>query len=333
MKNLTEREIIRALTNKFDRGSNEPLGFNDDVSAIPLSRKKWIIVKTDMLVASTDVPPGMTRQEAARKAVVSTISDFAAKGVQPKALMVALGIPAPARARDINEIAQGLNQAALEYNCKIIGGDTNQARDLVIDIVGIGIADPEKLVWRDGANPGDIIAVTGPFGKSAAGLKILLSKREKQLSRYRSLVRAVRHPKARLAIGLGLARIGGVTSSIDSSDGLAVSLHQIAKASRVGIRLDHVPIATEVLGFSRKLRLSATNLALYGGEEYELVVTVNPPRFPKLKKRFRSLRKIGMVEDASRGLSVNVEGGSFQIENRGWEHFALVPVLFEKQLG
>lgn len=320
-KNLTERDIIRVLSGQFHHSPNVPLGFNDDVSAIPLSLKKWIIVKTDMLVGSTDVPPGMTRQEAARKAVVSTISDFAAKGVQPQALMVSLGIPAPARAKEVNEIARGLDQAVLEYNCKIIGGDTNQAQDLIIDIVGIGVADPKKLIRRDGANPGDIVAVTGSFGKAAAGLKILLSKRENQLSQYRSLVRAVRHPKAQLAIGLALARVGGITSSIDSSDGLAMSLHQIAQASHVGISLDLVPVAPEVLRFSKDNRLSGTDLALYGGEEYELVFTANPKNFQALKKRFRSIIKIGRVEPAGRGVSGSVDGRSLQIENRGWEHF------------
>ena len=322
MKNLTEREIIRFFARQFDHRSRLPLGFNDDVSAVPLSSKIWLIVKTDMLVASTDVPPGMTREETARKAVVATVSDFAAKGVQPQALMVSLGLPAPPRATVIHEIARGLDQAAREYHCKIIGGDTNQAEDLVIDVAGVGVANPQKLVRRDGARPGDIVAVTGPFGKSAAGLKILLSKREKHLSRYPSLIRAVRHPRARLAVGVALAKTGGVTSSIDSSDGLALSLHQIAEASRVGIRLDLLPIAPEVLVFSRDHGVSAMDLALYGGEEYELVFTANPQSFLALKKRFRSIMKIGRVEPASHGLTATVQGRRFQIEQRGWEHFA-----------
>src|SRR5712692_4244586 len=136
MTGLTEREIIRILTNQFSVQPGVPLGFDDDVSAIPLSAKTWIIVKTDMLVGSTDIPPGMTVQEAARKAVVATVSDFAAKGVRPKALMVSLGLPAPAREKMVREVASGLRQAAREYQCRIIGGDTNQADDLVIDIVG-----------------------------------------------------------------------------------------------------------------------------------------------------------------------------------------------------
>jgi thiamine-monophosphate kinase len=106
MKGLAEREIIRILANQFRDQPGVPLGFDDDVSAIPLSSKTWIITKTDMLVGSTDIPPGMTVQEAARKAVVATISDFAAKGVKPRALMVSLGLPAPPRKKTVQDIAR-----------------------------------------------------------------------------------------------------------------------------------------------------------------------------------------------------------------------------------
>ncbi len=185
MKGLTETQIIRILTNQFSGQSGVPLDFDDDVSAIPFSSKNWIIVKTDMLVGSTDIPPGMTVQEAARKAVVATVSDFAAKGVRPRALMVSLGLPAPAKEKTVQDVARGLGRAAREYKCKIIGGDTNQANDLVIDIAGIGFANPKTLVRRNGARPGDIIAVTGPFGKASAGLRILMARGKKDLGQRR----------------------------------------------------------------------------------------------------------------------------------------------------
>jgi thiamine-monophosphate kinase len=321
MKGLTEHEIIRILTNQFAGQPGVPLGFDDDVSAIPLSPKTWIIVKTDMLVGSTDVPPGMTVQEAARKAVVATISDFAAKGVKPQALMVSLGLPAPAKKTTVQDIARGLGQAALEFHCKIIGGDTNQADDLVLDIAGVGFADPKTLVRRDGARPGDIVAVTGPFGRTSAGLRILISKRKSDFAKYPSLVKAVRWPRARLAEGIDLAKSHGTTSSIDSSDGLAWSLHQIAQASRVGISLHTVPIAAEVETFAKEHRLSASELALYGGEEYELVVTIKPQRFNKLKRRVPSLKRIGVVEKKRFGVAAQVGGRQVIVEARGWEHF------------
>jgi thiamine-monophosphate kinase len=321
MKGLTEHKIIRTLTNQFSGQLGIPLGFNDDVSAIPLSSKTWIIVKTDMLVGSTDVPPGMTVQEAARKAVVATVSDFAAKGVQPTALMVSLGLPAPAKKTTVQALARGLDQAAREYKCKIIGGDTNQADDLVIDIAGIGFTNPRTLVRRNGARPGDVIAVTGPFGKTSAGLRILLSKEKKDLAKYRSLVRAVRQPKARLTEGITLAKSHSATSSIDSSDGLAWSLHQIAQSSKVGINLHTIPVAAEVRSFAKEHRLLALDLALYGGEEYELVVTIKPERFHDLKKRVPSLTRIGVVEKESFGVLAHLDGKRIQVKEQGWEHF------------
>jgi thiamine-monophosphate kinase len=263
MKGLTEHEIIRVLTNQFARQPGVPLGFDDDVSAIPFSPKTWIIVQN---------------------------------------------------------IARGLGQAAREYHCKIIGGDTNQADDLVIDIVGVGLAKPKELVRRDGARPGDIVAVTGPFGKSSAGLRILKSKQKKDLVKYPSLVRAARRPEARLTQGIILAKSHGTSSSIDSSDGLAWSLHQIADASMVGISLHNIPVAAEVESFAKEHRSSALELALYGGEEYELVVTIKPERFNKLKRRVPSLKKIGIVEKKRFGVSAQIGGKQVTVEARGWQH-------------
>lgn len=322
MKGLTETQIIRILTNQFARQPGIPLGFDDDVSAIPFSSKNWIIVKTDMLVGSTDVPPGMTVQEAARKAVVATVSDFAAKGVKPQALMISLGLPSPAKKTIVQEIARGLRQAAREYQCKIIGGDTNQADDLVIDIIGVGFANPETVVRRNGARPGDIIAVTGPFGKTSAGLRVLMSRSKRDQVKYPSLVRAVRWPRARLVEGIILAKSHAATSSIDSSDGLAWSLHQIAQSSKVGINLDTIPVAPEVKAFAKEHRLSALDLALYGGEEYELVVTIKPERFQDLKKRVPSLARIGIVERKPLGVVAHIEGNRIQVREQGWQHFA-----------
>ena len=321
MRNLTEREIIRVITDRFERQSNLPLGFDDDVSAIPLTSKIWIVIKTDMLVGSTDVPLGMTRREAARKAVVATVSDFAAKGVQPEALMVSFGVPAPVSASDIREIAHGLDEAAREYSCRIIGGDTNQAEDFVIDIIAVGIANPKRLLRRVGARPGDIVAVTGLFGKSSAGMKILASKQANLRREHRSLVNAVLRPKARLSTGIELAQAGGVTSSIDSSDGLAISLHELAEASNVGIRLEKIPIDPAVQRFARQFKFSGFDLAMYGGEEYELVVTIDPKRFLTLRKRVRSLKAIGKVEPPDHHLTANFGERPVRIEKRGWEHF------------
>jgi len=320
-RNPGEREIIRILTGVFGKSFKFPLCFNDDVATIPSGRGSWIVLKSDMLVGSTDVPPGMSLWQAARKAVVATVSDFAAKGVKPLALIVSLGLPVSLGRRGIREIGLGLDKGAREYGCPIIGGDTNQSDELIIDCMGAGEADPRKLVRRDGARPGDVVAVTGEFGKAAAGLRILLSGKKSTLSRNQALTNAVLLPKARLDEGVALASSGGVTSSIDSSDGLAWSLHQLARASRVRFFLETLPIAREAVGFGDAYGVSPARLALYGGEEYELVVTIGREALARVKRRVPSLIPIGRVFNGPPTVSAKIGGKSFPVAPRGWEHF------------
>ncbi len=319
-RTLGEREIIKTLTAIFGT-SRFPLGYDDDVAALPSSHKSWIIIKSDMLVGSTDVPPGMGVEQAARKAVVATVSDFAAKGVQPQALIVSLGLPGSTSLSDVRAAGRGLARGAAEYNCKIVGGDTNQCEDLVIDVIGVGETDSDSVIRRKGARPGDRVAVTGRFGNSGAGLKMLLSKHQPGNRDERLLAKTVLQPKARLKEGLALAKTSAVTSSIDSSDGLAWSLNEIARASGVRILLDRVPVAPEAEGYGLKHRVSPLDLALYGGEEYELVVTAKQAEIARLKRSVPSLIEIGRVASGSPKVVAAVMGRRFRVEARGWEHF------------
>ncbi len=318
---LGEREIIRRLTSRFASKPRLPLGFEDDVAVFPFSKRKWAVLKSDMLVGSTDVPPGMTLRQAARKAVVATVSDFAAKGVRPHGLLISLGLTSPVESSEVNEIAKGLAQGAREYGCRIIGGDTAESEDFVIDCVGFGLIEPDKIIRRDGARPGDIVAVTGQFGKSAGGLRILLSKNKALARRFPELVKSVLNPIARLNHGIKLAKTGSVNSSIDSSDGLAWSLHEIARASGVSIHLENIPVAREAEVFAKKQRLIATDLALYGGEEYEIILTVDHDKFASVKRKVPSLIRIGQVKTGDAEVTASLEGRMMEIEARGWEHF------------
>src|SRR5229473_8195469 len=273
-KGLTEREIVRVLKRRFDSNPTLPLGFEDDVAAFQMSRLKQVVLKTDMLVGSTDVPPGMTLRQAARKAVVATVSDFAAKGVQPRGLLVSLGLSPPVSRTTVNEIASGLVRGAEEYHCRILGGDTSETDDLVIDCIGFGFAETGRILRRDRARLGDIVAVTGDFGNTSAGLRILLSKKKALARKFSKLVYSVLRPVAKLEVGVKLAGTRSVNSSIDSSDGLAWSLHEVARLSQVNIILERIPVAPDVKSFAEEQGLVAEELALFGGEEYELVLTI-----------------------------------------------------------
>ena len=298
------------------------VGFGDDISAVRLSKEQVAVLKTDMLVGSTDIPPGMTLKQAARKALVANVSDLAVKGVQPLAGVVALGLPASLSKRDVKDIASGLARTARGYGFPLVGGDTNEAKDLTISIALFALANRRRLVLRSGARPGNIVAVTGNFGDTAAGLKALLEKKMHPSQLARPLYEAVYNPRAHLELGLKLAASGAITSSIDSSDGLAWSLHELSRSSRVGIRLDTVPVSKAAMKFADLYGYDEKALALYGGEEYHFVVTLRRSRFEAASRVSNGrLKRIGSVTQEFRGVRLREDGREIVIARKGWEHF------------
>jgi len=306
-----------------------PIPFGDDVSAFATHDNQLVILKTDMLVDKTDVPPGMSLWQAARKAVIMNVSDFAAKGVKPKVMLVSLGLPRKLARKDIKEIGAGLNAGSREYDAYIIGGDTGEASDLVISLSIFGMAKKDAVMLRSGAKPGDLVAVTGPFGKATAGLKILLDDFKAPHEIRKILVESVLTPHARLKEGLALSQTKAVTAAIDSSDGLSWSLHEIAKASNVGFLINRLPTAEEVEKFAEINRLDPLELTLYGGEEYELVLTIKPKLWRKAEKAVEDaggkLLQIGKAT-AQKQVLLEIDGKRQVIEPRGWEHFKSVNV-------
>ena len=320
-----ERDIINTIWENLDMMPGLPVPFGDDVSAVEIGRGHLIVLKTDMLVDKTDVPPNMSLWQASRKAVVMNISDFAAKGVKPTAMLVSLGLPKKlATKENAEQIGKGLNAGAREYDAYIIGGDTNEAADLVISIALFGTVKNNSLMLRSGARSGDLVAVTGFFGKTASGLKILTENFNAPEKIAITLVDSVLMPHARLEEGLALSQTKAVTASIDSSDGLAWSLHEIAKASNVGFLINNLPSAKEVERFAEINKLNKLELTLYGGEEYELVLTIKPKLWKKAEKAVENiggkLLQIGKVI-AEKQVLLEIDGKRRMIESRGWEHF------------
>jgi thiamine-monophosphate kinase len=321
---LGERRLIELIQSRLSIMPELPVPFGDDVSAVDVGGGQVAVLKTDMLVDKTDVPRGMSLWQAARKAVVMNVSDFAAKGVNPTAALVSLGLPRGFMRKDVEELARGLNAGAQEYGVYVIGGDTNEASDVVVSVSLFGMAKREALVLRSGAKVGDVVAVTGFFGKTAAGLRLLLDGYAASKELREVLLRSVCMPEARLREGLALCGSRAVSASIDSSDGLAWSLHELARASRVGFVITSVPVADEVLRFAEFNGLDGLELALYGGEEYELVVTVKPKRWADAETAVEAaggrLLPIGKVT-RRRQVLLNVDGETHAVEVRGWEHF------------
>ena len=321
---LGERRIIEIIQKQLDIMPEMPIPFGDDVSAYDLGNGKMAILKTDFLVDKTDVPPGMSLWQAARKAVIMNISDFAAKGVRPLALLVSLALPRDMNGKDIEEIGKGLNSGAREYDTHVIGGDTGEALNLIINPSVFGIAKKGRVALRSGAIPGDFVAVTGFFGNTSAGLKILTEEIKASPALRRALVNSVLMPHARLAEGLILTQTGAVSAAIDSSDGLAWSLHEISEASHVGFLIDRLPIAHEAEGFAKTNGLDPLKLAMYGGEEYELVLTIKPRLWRKAEQAIENVGgKLMLIGKATsmRKVLLATNGKKQEIEARGYEHF------------
>lgn len=314
MTKLDEKQIIRIFANK--------LGISnlDDVALID----KGIVIKSDMLVASTDVPSGMKPWQAARKSIVSCISDLAAKGVRPHAAVISLGIPESSSTwRPVIEgLAEGFAIASNEFGVKIVGGDTNEAGELVIDCTMIGF--PRfKVPTRNGAKPGDFVIVSGAFGFAPAGLAILLQDANAITvsSSFRNhAVKSVLEPHPRQSFGLALARY--FSSSIDSSDGLALSLYELASPSEgVDIIIYGIPAVEGLDKFAEENSLDKHELVFHGGEEYEIVATISHTKIRQAEAAARkagvSLHVIGRVQRGSGNVFVRNK----LLENRGYMHF------------
>lgn len=256
----------------------------DDVAVIPVRGKK-VMLKVDMLVESTDVPPGMDYRQAARKAVAMCVSDFAAKGVRPDSFMASLGLRKSTTQEQVDQLGRGFRDAEREWGVRMVGGDTNEADQLVIDCTMVGFA--KKIVERRGARPGDALVVTGPFGYPPAGLKIMIDNARAERRFRETATRSVTKPTPDLEIGIALA--GFLTSAMDSSDGLARSIHTLAEASGVGFELDKMPTGEGVAEFAEDNGLSLQDLVMAGGEEYVIVGTVNQRKLASAREAAKSV--------------------------------------------
>ena len=311
MTKLDEKEIIHIFADK--------LGISDFDDVALLDNK--IVFKTDMLVASTDVPPGMEPWQVARKSIVSCVSDFAAKGVKPYAAMISLGLPRSCTRAYVEGLAKGFAGASKEFGVKMVGGDTNEANGLVIDCSMIGFAAGRKLPTRKDAAPGDAIVVSGMFGLPPAGLSILMRSATAVGSFRKQAAEAVLVPAPRQRFGLVLARY--FSSSIDSSDGLSMSLYELAGQSKVDIEVDNIPIASGIEKFAQENNLDSYGLVFHGGEEYEIVATI--PK-AKLSQAEATARKAGLdlhiIGRVKRGAG-NVFVRKKLLENKGYVHFSM----------
>lgn len=325
MNSLNERKIIDIIKSRVDKNKQR----EDDVSilSLPVKRTRSIILKCDMLVESTDVPPVMSLSQIARKSVCACVSDLSAKGIKPSVSLISVGIPKKYSRTEIEDLAKGFQIASREFAVTIIGGDTNESKELIIDcnMIGFSEKDAAKLPGRDGASPGDLVVVSGEFGYAPSGLKILCDNSGAYGEFMNRAILSVLQPKPAQKFGLSLAKF--FSASTDSSDGLSISLYELARQSNVNFLIDDIPSAKGVCHFARNNHLDYKDLVFNGGEEYEIVATIAKADLKIAMSTARRLKLklliIGKVEkgDGKVYLLDSKRGRYYLLKRKGYIHF------------
>jgi len=317
-----EEELIKFVLEVLDEGF---LPKNEDCAGFLLNGKV-IGFCTDSFVNKTDFPPRANYWFAGWKTVTMCVSDAVSKALEPCAFIASVNIPKSLPYVDFKRIIYGMKSACRYYGVKYLGGDIGESDNVVLAGAVVAVGEKEDVVLRSGAKPGDYLAVTGPFGDARIGLELLLGKVKatKESALDRKLILKFLKPIARVEEGLKLSKRTGVTSRIDSSDGLAASLWLLADLSGVGFVIDKLPASPELLEFCERNGLDAKEFVFYGGEEYELVFTVSPDRWHEVeeiaKKHSLNVLRIGRSTAEKGILFIDASGGEYKVQRRGWTH-------------
>jgi len=313
-KDVGEFGIIDKIISIID-GPEPPYGMGDDSAFLDIG-KEGLAVTTDMVAQSTDVPPGMKPREIGWYAAAINISDLASKGARPLAFFSSIAMVPETPLNFIEALYRGMRDCCSEYGCYIAGGDTSRGKELMISGTAIGRVRREDFIPRNGARVGDVIALTGELGLPALGLDILLGRKKKRCKRA---IESLLMPKPRVREGIYLAENHLCTSSMDTSDGLASSLHQLAKASGVGMEIDFdlLPVAKEAKNYAHDEE-ELERFILYTGGEFELLLTMSNENFNEARKKL-DIKNIGIVKDA--GINMKKKGSIKKLENTGYTHF------------
>jgi thiamine-monophosphate kinase len=246
------------------------------------------------------------------------LSDIAAMGGEPVAAFLSLALPRDLPQTWVRGFTRGLTRLGERYGAKLAGGDTAQSPSgILTDIIVIGSVSRGKPVLRSEARPGDRIYVTGELGGSAAAL-VRMRERPKKKLNPRDYGRHF-YPEPRIDVGRILREKGIAAAMIDTSDGLSTDLAHICEESGVGakIRANLIPRAR----VGKPAREVDLDLALHGGEDYELLFTVRPGKRVPQQIAGVAITEIGRIERGYR-IFVENENGAFELEPRGWEHFS-----------
>ena len=333
LSDLGEFALIDLLTKDFSlQQSSSEKGVGDDAAVIKPSNKN-ILVSTDMLVEGVHFDLAyMPLKHLGYKAVMVNLSDMYAMNGTATQITVSIAVSNRFSKEALEELYAGIYLACKNYKVDLVGGDTTSSTTgLIISITAIGTA--QKPTYRKGASPNDLLVVSVDLGAAYMGLQVL--EREKEvfkanpnnqpdLDAYTYLIERQLKPEARKDIPELLAQLDVTpTAMIDISDGLSSEVLHLCKQSEVGCDLyeDKIPLDPQFISVCEEFNLDSTTIALAGGEDYELLFTINQEDYDKIKGN-PNLTVIGHITDAASGAHIITRGGEkIALQAQGWKSF------------
>lgn len=312
---LGERKLVELLTKNLYKG-RAVVGAGEDDAAVVEVGGRWVVLTSDIMFESTHFPKGMKPESIGRKAAVANLSDIAAMGAKPVAMLFSFGVPPRFEFASFRSMMKSINRTCEEHSAAFVGGDTKKSDELTICGMGVGEVGRGRALRRCNARVGDVVAVTGEIGNAAAGLRVI----EEGIKGYGKLADAFLNPKARVREGMALSGYAG--AGMDVTDGLLFSAEEIARMSGVCMSIERkkIPISKEAREFVAEHELDEFFL-LNGGEDYELLVTINKKIFKKARERVERvggrLIEIGRVVEG-RGVLLDGE----RVKAEGYDSFA-----------
>ena len=337
LESIGEFGLINIIKKKFNSKNNDSLiiGIGDDAAVISKSKDDYFLISSDMLVEGIHFDLTYhPLKHLGYKSVTTNISDIYSMNGFANQITINLGLSNRFSLNAIEEFYKGVKIACEEYNIDLVGGDTTSSKTgLIISVSAIGNVLKNKLTLRKTAKKNDIICVSGDLGRSYIGLQIL--EREKsvfltnpemqpELSNYSDLIEKQLKPKARKDLIEKLSEFNIIPNSmIDISDGLASDLIHLSVQSNLGVKIyeEKLPILKSTILTANELNLNPTTCALNGGEDYELLFSVNEKDYNMLKDNDIDITSIGYFTSNKKCNLVSKEGETISLKAQGWKHF------------
>ena len=332
---LGEFGLIDHLTKNFEIKHKSTIkGVGDDAAVLVFKNK--VVITTDLLIEGVHFDLSyMPLKHLGYKAVMVNLSDVYAMNAIATQITVSIAISNRFPLEAVEELYAGIELASKNYNVDLVGGDTTSSnKGLVISITAVGEAKEEDIVYRSGAKANDLLVVTGDLGGAYMGLQVL--EREKEvfkvnpnnqpdLDPYTYIIERQLKPEARKDIVKLLKDLEvKPTSMIDISDGLSSEIIHLCKQSKVGCDLyeNKIPLDPQVISTCEEFKIDSTTIALSGGEDYELLMTISQQDFPKIKGN-PNLTVIGYMTKQEEGMHLVTRANEkIPLKAQGWNSFS-----------